>query len=160
PPRPTRRGGPVEAPRLAEVTFPAATTIEDAKSFIFRELQELPIQSGGHSLRWVEQPDCVVLELSGPAGAGHIPGGLEAGITEWSVPEPGTAWARESARGPGWAPDGGECWVTEPLGLRALGRTTRLTTTPCSAWALACFPCDILFAPACEPASSAEGAPL
>jgi hypothetical protein len=146
PPRPIRRGaGPAEAPRLAEVTFPAETPIEEAKAFIFRELQELPVQTPGRSLRWIEEPERVVCELAARPPAGLVAVHLDEGIREMVSPETGNTAALEFDRGVGWTLERAEHWVAEHLGLRDLGRTTRLATSYRAAPALARFLSDVLF---------------
>ncbi len=151
PPRSRRRGPlPAETPRLAEVTFPAATPIEEAKAFIFRELEELPVQADGHGLRWVEQPDRVVLELAAVPQAGLVAVPLEEGVREMVGPDSGNTAALEFDRAAGWTAERAERWVGEHLGLRDLGRTTRLATSYRAGPSLACFLSDLLFGGTCE----------
>jgi hypothetical protein len=141
------------------VTFPAAAPIEEAKAFIFRELQELPVQSPGHGLRWAEQADRVVLELAGAPSTGTVAVVLEEGVREWVLPETGSTSALEFDRGAGWTLDRAEGWVAEHLGLRDLGRTARLATSYRAAPGLAHFLSDVLFAGGCEPHAPAEDGP-
>jgi hypothetical protein len=145
-PRPARRGAPpTETPRLAEVTFPAGTPLEEAKAFIFRELQELPVQAVGRGLYWVEQPERVVLELATNRPADLVAVHLDEGIREMIGRETGNTAALEFDRGAGWTLERAERWVAEHLGLRDLGRTTRLAIPYRAAPPLAQFLSDVLF---------------
>src|SRR5262249_15110625 len=49
---------------LAEVVFPTGMGMVRAKEFIFKELQELPVQAYGRRLKWKELPDKLVLHLA------------------------------------------------------------------------------------------------
>jgi hypothetical protein len=138
---------PRAAPQLAEVVFPNSMNIAEAKSFIFRELQELPLRSQGHSLNWQEQEDRLVLQLAdAPAAKGTVLVALEPGVRELvylSAGSPGAVSSPESAnaglpaatwhtcciefeRGAGWHRTGARQWIKRMAGLEDLGRTVRL----------------------------------
>src|SRR5205085_9521118 len=73
---------PRAAPRLLEVVFPGATTIHEAKGFIFRELGELPVQARGGAFRWREEAGRLVLDLSDGAVPHSTAVELAAGVCE------------------------------------------------------------------------------
>src|SRR5439155_17365668 len=51
-------------PELAEIVFPPAMPIDQAKQFVFQELQEVTAEAKARSLRWVEEDDRLILGLS------------------------------------------------------------------------------------------------
>src|SRR5262249_61893664 len=55
---------PGRQPVLAEIVFPPSFSIDRAKAYIFQELEELAVQTSGSSLRWVDEPDHLVLRLA------------------------------------------------------------------------------------------------
>ncbi len=123
---------------LAEVVFPAAMTIHEAKEYIYRELGELSVQAHGHSLRWSESNDHLTLHLAAAAdaAAAAVPVALEPGVCELVGPLPA---ARDGAapwhtcgltfeRAAGWTPDRAVRWVETNLKTRDLGRTAFLAT--------------------------------
>jgi hypothetical protein len=69
-------------PLLAEVVFPPSMTFPQAKEYIFKELQELPVQAASHSLRWVEAADQVILHIAEPDPSGATGVMLAPGIRE------------------------------------------------------------------------------
>jgi hypothetical protein len=129
---------PRAEPLLAEVLFPASLSIAQAKEFIFRELQELPVRVLGHSLRWTEETDRVVLRLADAPAPSAVPVDLGPGVREMLDCRPleangaggrAASWHTccvEFDRRAGWQRPCAEEWVREHLGLRDLGRTTRL----------------------------------
>jgi hypothetical protein len=144
---------PRQAPQLVEVVFPPAMTVPEAKEYLFRELEELPVQSRGHSLRWVEGPEQVVLELAPAAGDGAVPVPLAPGVRELVGRLPGEEACRLPwytsrllfDRSAGWDRERAERWVEERLGVRSLGRTTLLTAPHRLQPALASFLSGLLF---------------
>jgi hypothetical protein len=154
PPRP--RGRPAAEPQVAEVHFPAATPIAEAKEFIYRELQELPVQTTGHSPRWEEGPARVVLRLQ-PDGGDAAEVALGEGVTERLTPGGWHTAALQFDRTAGWTRERAEAWVAERLGLRDVGRTVLLSTTHRPAPALGAFLSELLFAGACEVAARPGG---
>jgi hypothetical protein len=126
---------PRTSPQLVEVVFPASMSVDEAKGYLFRELEELPVHAPGHSLRWVEEPDRLVLRLSDQPLPGARPVALDAGVSECvagAEPCPETGSVRWQTcclafdRGAGWQRPQAEEWVRQHLGLRDLGRTARL----------------------------------
>jgi len=123
---------------LAEIIFPPTMAIEDAKQYIYRELQELTVRPTYHSLRWVEKADRLVLRLSGGECAHDISVGLDHGILErmgnWSeiaeaCGSSNTPWQTcclEFDLAAGWHRRRAEEWIQQHSGLRDLGRTVRL----------------------------------
>jgi hypothetical protein len=123
---------PAARPVLAEVVFPPAMTIAQAKEYIYRELQELSIRTAGPSLRWREEADRVLLNLSD----GHIDH-AEAIVLELGVRELVCSTANGSDGGwytcclefdrrSGWHRQRAEEWVARHVGARDTGRTVRL----------------------------------
>jgi hypothetical protein len=144
---------PGRAPYLAEVLFPHDTSIYDAKQYIFRELAELPINARGHSARWHETPERLVLRLADTPAHDTVAVPLSDGVRAMiaSAPadesdcEPYYTCCLEFDCGAGWARNRAEDWVHEHLGLRELGRTIRLTTPHRMRPALVAFLDDMLF---------------
>jgi hypothetical protein len=157
---------PGAAPQLAEIVFPASVSVPDAKGYVFRELEELPVQPGGAALRWEETADVVTLHFGASApGAVTVP--LEDGLRELVAPRPaaerGTGWhtcALQFDRAAGWGRERAERWVAERLGLHDLGRTALLSAPHRSRQGpLAAFLSDLLFGGAYAAAEAAAGAP-
>ncbi|HEV8058978.1 MAG TPA: AAA domain-containing protein [Gemmataceae bacterium] len=132
---------PRSRPVVAEVVFPAAFTIQNAKQFILQELQELAVHAPARSLRWHdEHADRLVLQLTDRACHHHAAVTLAPGIKEMlnprrtkeSDPE-GVAWQTcciEFERHTGWKRRTAEEWIERHLGLRDLGRTLYLDGLP------------------------------
>jgi hypothetical protein len=138
------------APQLAEVVFPAGMPIDEAKGLLFQELQELPVRALGRSLRWVEEPERVLLQLADVPATRTTPVHLEAGVREMVVsggPD-ANAWHTccvEFDRGAGWSRPRAEAWVQRHLGVRDLGRTARLDAPYRMRPDLAAFLSDLLY---------------
>jgi hypothetical protein len=144
-------------PLLAEVVFPASVSIQQAKEYIFRELQELPVHAAGRGLRWVEDSDRIVLRLDDAPAPGAAPVALDTGVREMLHPAPAdgdgppprpAGWRTcyvEFERGAGWHRDTAEAWVERHLGLRDLGRTARLDVPYRMCRDLALFLSELLF---------------
>jgi hypothetical protein len=124
-------------PELSEVVFPAATSAADAKAYVFRELDELPVESPGRGLRWSEEADRIVLWLSPGHPAEPEAVALAPGVTEligppgphWSPAEtPFLTYALAFVRAAGWSRDRAEDWAARHAGLRDAGRTAFLST--------------------------------
>jgi hypothetical protein len=156
PPRPARSGPrpptPVE-PQLAQVVFPASNSLADAKTFLYRELQELTVQARGPTVHWEQHAGAIVLRL-GPTGTTAdrtqlVPLGdgiserLEAGTWYTLALEfDAASWTRERA----------EDWVADHLRLRDVGRTAVLAGSHRAGPALTTFLSDLLFSGGCTPA--------
>jgi hypothetical protein len=146
-------------PRLAEVVFPATMSITQAKAYIFNELAELPVRASGHSLRWVEEPDRLLLHLAPAPLPEVVPVVLQAGLRELVAPA-GTSWEGDGSggreawqtcclefeHGAGWQRPRAEEWVRQHLGLSDLGRTVRLDVCYRMEPQLATLLADLLFA--------------
>jgi hypothetical protein len=134
-------------PTLAEVVFPPSMAIDRAKQYIFQELQQLAVQASHHSLRWVEEPDRLVLRLANGQIASDVSVLLQPGIRETVGAAPAVKNSASAAvalgvsrsrvwqtccvefdRTAGWQRPQAEDWVQQHLGLRDLGRTVRLDT--------------------------------
>src|SRR5262249_36118688 len=151
---------------LVEVVFPPSMSIGQAKEYIYRELQELPVRAAGHSLAWIEEPERVVLRLADVPLLGTLPVVLEPGVREMvaRAAEAGAAgpaangaadtWQTccvEFERQAGWHRQRAEDWVQRHLGLRDLGRTARLAVPHRMAPALAAFVSGLLPAECYQP---------
>jgi hypothetical protein len=160
PPRPPRTGPrpqPPPEPQLTQVVFPASTSLAEAKTFLYRELQELTVHARGHALHWEQPGDTVVVRL-GALAPGHektIAVPLGDGVSERL--EAGTWYtlALEFDTAAGWTRQRAEDWVAEQLQLRDLGRTAVLGGNHRAAPGLTTFLSDLLFCGSCNAASSA-----
>lgn len=141
---------PRTPPQLAEVVFPASMSVRQAKEYIYRELEELPVQSSGHSLLWVEEPERLILHLAGGGASTNGTGvPLEPGVWEMVGPEHSeNGWQTcrlEFERRAGWQRPQAEEWVRRRLGVRDLGRTFRLDAPRRMPAPLAAFLSELLF---------------
>src|SRR5207249_4248661 len=116
-------------PVLAEVMFPPAMSVHQAKEYLYRELQEFPVQAPGRCLNWCEEADRVVLRLAATPTADATAVPLEQGVREWvgtADHDAGAFWhtcRMEFDRAAGWDRERAETWVQNHLHLRDLGRT-------------------------------------
>lgn len=129
---------PRQAPRIVEVLFPPCMGMGEAKQFIYRELEELAVQTHGRGLCWVETAEEVILEFADSGESQTMTVALETGIHECVVhvsADSGTTGngGREGhtcslgfSRAAGWTLPHAEEWIAERLGLRSLGRTVLL----------------------------------
>jgi hypothetical protein len=159
------------SPLLAEVVFPASMAVPQAKEYIYRELEELPVHAAGRNLRWVEDAERVVLRLADGPAPEAVPVCLEPGVRELLQPEPATgdgrvprpaAWRTccvEFERGAGWNRRRAEEWVEQHLGLRDSGRAVRLDVPYRMRHELALFLSDLLFEGEYRVPATPEGGP-
>jgi hypothetical protein len=128
---------PGRQPELAEILFPPAMAIEQAKQFVYRELEEAAVQASIHSLRWDTEDSRLLLRLSD----GQLPHdhqvALGPGIREMVRRIAGSEEHPEATAvypscclefdcSAGWHQDRAEEWVHKYLRLRDLGRTVDL----------------------------------
>src|SRR5262249_16045812 len=140
---------------LAEVVFPAGTAIHEAKEYIFRELQEIPVQSHGHSMRWVESAEQLALSLADDPDHDAIAVPLHEGVGDLAGPclapppqadsGPGHTCRGGFARSAGWTRERAAQWVEKHLQVRLLGRAVLLNPPHRMAPALAEFLSGLLF---------------
>jgi hypothetical protein len=152
-------------PLLAEVVFPCSMSIVQAKEYIFRELQAVPVRAHTSCLRWEETSDRLVLHLADRSDEEGTAVPLEPGVREMLCSSGGTnglaAGARavsgnervswqtcciEFDRAAGWHRQRAGEWVRQYLGLHDLGRTARLDVCYRMRPDLAAFVADLLFA--------------
>jgi hypothetical protein len=139
---------PRTPPALAEVVFPPSMSIHEAKEYIYRQLEELPVQAPGHSVRWVEGPDYLMFHLAATESANGTCVPLEAGVRELVGESAAAGWHTcrlEFDRRAGWERPQAEDWVRRHLGVRDLGRTLRLDVPRRMRPPLAAFLSDLLF---------------
>jgi hypothetical protein len=148
---------PRAEPLLAEVVFPASMSIQQAKEYIYRELEELPVQTAGCGVRWVEEDDRIVFRLGDVPASGACSVALAPGVREMlhqpfaegdGRPSRSSSWRTcgvEFERSAGWSRQRAEEWVEQHLGLRDLGRTVRLEVPHRMRRDLALFLSDLLF---------------
>jgi hypothetical protein len=137
-------------PLLAEVVFPPSMSIQAAKEYIYKELEELPVQAAGHSLRWVEEDGRLVLDLADAHPAGGTWVSLEPGVRELVAGPAGAEGGWLTCRlefdpAAGWLQPRAEDWVRRYLGLRDTGRTIHLDVPQRMRSSLAAFLADLLF---------------
>ncbi len=126
---------PRQPPRIVEVLFPVGMDIGEAKQFIFRELEELALQTRGRGLYWFETAEQVILELAHSTEAETRSIALENGVCERIARLPadsGADWhtcSLEFARAAGWTRQRAEEWIAQRLGFRSPGRTVLLTAS-------------------------------
>lgn len=107
---------------LAQVAFPAGTSLAQAKQFIVRELQEVPVQRAGPTVWIQEGPDHLVCHLAAGAGSSnHVPIEIEAGLREWACESHTNRL--EFDRSAGWARPQVDAWLQRHLGLKDNGRS-------------------------------------
>lgn len=139
-------------PTLAEVVFPPAMTVAEAKQFVLREVQETAVQPRGRNVWWVEESDRLVLRLADEPGNDFQPVPLTDGVCEHvrrltatDAPDTWQTCCVEFAHAAGWRRPQAEEWVHQHLGLRDLGRTLRLEVCHRSEPDLSAFLSDVLF---------------
>ena len=117
---------PQERPELAEVLFPENMQLPTAKGFLFRELQEITVQTVSRGLRWSETPQALELHFTRTAaGAGAVT--LDDGVREYLMgPNLDHTSKLEFERAAGWDRTAVEHWVDQHLHVRDLGRTVWL----------------------------------
>lgn len=143
---------PRAEPMLAEVVFPASMSIAQAKAYLFREMQELPVSAGASDLRWSGAADKLLLHL-GPAAAETTRVCLEPGVHEiicahavGSNGDQAKHWTTARIEFDGWSHARAQEWLARHLGLRDLGRTVRLDVPHRMHPELAAFVSELLFA--------------
>jgi hypothetical protein len=168
---------PQGRPLLGEVVFPARLSIAQAKQYLFQELEQLPVRCPAADFRWQEEPDRVVLHLTGQATGSPVPVDLAPGVRELigsaAVGANGdrpaaTAWETcglEFARSAGWQRQQAEEWVRRHVEVRDLGRTMNLDVPYRARPGLDAWVADLLFAGEqpvpvrADPAADTDGAP-
>jgi len=124
---------PYAAPALAEVVFPASMSLSQAKEYIYRELQELPLETVGAGVCLVEDADRLVLFFG---RAGDLPlqsAALEAGVSERLVALDGhgIGWRTcrlEFDKAAGWKRERAQAWLWQHCRVRDSGRALLLQT--------------------------------
>ena len=117
-------------PVLAEVAFPAATTIADAKSFLFHQLGEVLLQPCG-AMRWDHSPSALSAcwpAAEHPASAVWID--LEPGVREKVAGTGLVAFTAAVAFDPtsGWDNEKAELWLAKHLSRESAGRFANISS--------------------------------
>jgi hypothetical protein len=154
-------------PELAEVVFPSTWSIQEAKEYVFRELDEVRIDPHGHTLRWGESGDAITFDFVDGGGRDLKEVSLGPGVREWVAPVRLSQNEVEAGRIPwvtsrigfspadGWTRERAWRWVEQHLHLRPLGRTALLTATHRMQPALGAVLSELLGERALEPPSAA-----
>jgi hypothetical protein len=134
-------------PVLAEVVFPASMALPAAKEFLFRELQEITVQTLGRAVHWCETPERIGVHFGPtPAETQAVP--LDNGVREYLTTSTAGASCRtcrlEFDIAAGWDRAAVERWLEDRLRLRDLGRTAWLDTPHRMTAALATVLGDLL----------------
>jgi hypothetical protein len=137
---------PKAPPLLAQVTFPPAMTVAQAKAFIYRELEEVAVQSMGRGAWLVEEADRFHLHLSAVTPDNVDCLQLEEGLCERVVSATGRTCRLEFDRSACWTRSLVDQWLLRRLQLRDLGRTVALQVPYRMENGLAGPLSDILFA--------------
>ncbi len=142
------------APTLAEVVFPAATTLAQAKAFIYRELQEVPVQAPGRAATLEEHPDFLRLRLADDSSEPTLTVVLEQGIRERLLADnrdgngdAAALWTAqlEFDKSAGWTRVRVLAWAGQHLHYRDLGRTAWLPLSYRMEAGLAAWISDVIF---------------
>jgi hypothetical protein len=145
---------PRQEPRIVEVGFPACTPPEQARAFLFGELDELAVQAAGPAMTWSEQEQTVTLAFAAPGEpslTAAFPNGIRERLIRCDHAEGETEWltgALEFDRAAGWDLARARDWVAQRLGLLDVGRTIALTRSHRAQPALALALGEMLW---CEP---------
>lgn len=155
------RISPSPTPSLVQIAFPADMNLSQAKQFIYRELQELPVRRLGTTAWISESNEGIVCHLSPHVGA-HACSDveLEKGLHEWACESHTHRLAFD--RRSGWTRDEAERWLQSNLGVRDLGRTLTLGVCHRAKPGLGALLSDLFFAgrmlPAPTPAAADDHA--
>lgn len=118
---------PKVLPVLAQVIFPAHMGIDQAKAFLYRELQEATVQGVGRSCWLCDQGGSLVFRFAPSPLANACRIELEEGLCEWADPTNGRT-CRLEFDGALWPRQRVEQWLRENLRGRDMGRTIFLET--------------------------------
>jgi hypothetical protein len=135
---------PKAPPQLAQVVFPAAMAIHEAKRFIYRELEEVAVQGTGRGAWLAEDAGAFVLHVAPAPLEGATALELDKGLREWVVPQTARTCRLEFARAD-WSRPQVEHWLQRHLEVRDSGRTMTLQVPYRLAAGLARPLGDILF---------------
>jgi hypothetical protein len=136
---------PKAPPLLAQVVFPAAMTVAQAKEFIYRELQEAAVQGLGGGAWVTAEAERFLVHLSPVPLAGAVSLELEKGLRERVVPTTAYTCRLEFDVAAGWTRTQVDQWLGRHLHMRDLGRTMSLQVPYRMAANLARSVSEILF---------------
>jgi hypothetical protein len=144
---------PRGTPELVAVVFPAEMSAGQAKTYLFEELDALPIQTRGHNLLWRVENDRVVLQFDAEDAAPVESVNLAPGATELlktadggraEASPPCLTRALSFDRAAGWTREKAEDWIARHAGVRDSGRTIYLSVAHRMRPALARFVSGLL----------------
>jgi hypothetical protein len=115
---------PKSQPQLAQVVFPRSMSLAQAKTFIYRELQEVALQAAGRNL-WLEETDQAWRLHTGSAQPTES-FELDRGLREHLAAD-GSTTHFDFAKDAGWQRAQVDDWARRYLGFRDLGRTVDLS---------------------------------
>lgn len=144
---------PRAEPLLAQVAFPAGTSLFDAKEFIFRELQEIPLQTAGRN-GWVEEhADQFLWRMLPDSPADCLAVNLELGLRERITGSQTVCLEFSKSH---WSRGQVADWTQRRFRHRDLGRTVFLQVPHRMQPALARWVDDVLFPGTLAAHSSSE----
>jgi len=133
---------PRAEPLLAQVAFPAGTTLFQAKEFIFRELQEIPLQTAGRNAWLEEHAEHFLWRLTANSLGDAASVTLESGLYERIAGEQTVCLEFAKSH---WTRARVLEWTQRRFRHRDLGRTVFLQVPHRMAESLATWVDDVLF---------------
>ena len=120
---------PRQAPQLAEVVFPGSMSIQDAKEYIYREMEELSIEAADVAIQWIDSPTGPSLQFGERQLPQTVAVALCQGVTERVALRVGgqidqAEWVTVQLDfdcAAGWNLAKAVAWVAKHLHVRALG---------------------------------------
>ncbi len=116
-------------PMLAEIAFPSAFNVGEAKQYVFRELDEIAVTPADGEIRWTQDGDSVTLHFADRRGANTSTVVLAPGIREVfdAQSDHPCTYSLEFARAASWDLKRASEFVRRRLNLHNHGRTVSLT---------------------------------
>ncbi len=144
---------PRARPTLARVSFPGSYTVPQATSFLYREMEELPIQPLGRTPWWVQTPEAWTLHLGPapvlPTEVVDLGDGIRMALIADGQDYAGRAARIEFARADGWDRARAGRWLEARLPWHDRDRATFLQVPHRMDRTLADIVGPVLFADTC-----------
>jgi hypothetical protein len=118
---------PGTRPTLAQIVFPHTMSLPAAKQYVYKELQEIAIQSAGRNACLYEEGDRFHFRFQADARSMERVV-LDDGIAEILDSEKRATIGLEFDKSSGWHRENVEAWLDQHVPLRDLGRTIYLET--------------------------------